>query len=100
MKMKFCIAEEVSRIITEDLPLPTHKYTDKEFCESDDDDDDDDDDVDTVPMPCPLDEREEKNFIYQNRYLMIYTSLFAGMLLQMYQSRSNNPKLMMVSLLS
>ena len=58
MKMKFCIAEEVSRIITEDLPLPTHKYTDKEFCESDDDDDDDDD-VDTVPMPCPLDEREE-----------------------------------------
>ena len=50
--MKFYTAEEVSRIITEDLPLPTHEYTDEEFSASDDD-------VDTVPMPCLLDEREE-----------------------------------------
>ena len=51
--MKFYTAEEVFRIITEDLPLPTHEYTDEEFSEFDDDD------VDTVPMSCPSDEREE-----------------------------------------
>ena len=51
IKMKFYTAEEVSRIVTEDLPLPTHEYTDVEFSESDNDD------VDAVPMPCPLDER-------------------------------------------
>ena len=51
--MKFYTAEEVSRIIAKDLPLPTHEYAAEEFSESDDDD------VDTVTMPCPLDEREE-----------------------------------------
>ena len=51
--MKFYTAEEVFRIVTEDLPLPTHEYTDEEFSEFDDND------VDTVPMSCPSDEREE-----------------------------------------
>ena len=51
--MKLYTAEEVSRIITEYLPLPSHEYTDEKFSESDDDD------VDTVPIPYPLDEREE-----------------------------------------
>ena len=50
IKMRFYTAEEVSRIITEDLPLSTHEYTDDEFSESDDDEDDDDDVVDTVPL--------------------------------------------------
>ena len=58
----------VSRIITEDLPLPTHVYTDEEFSESDDDD------IDTVPMPCPLDEREELHLPEQ---INDDTSLFA-----------------------
>ena len=56
--MKFYTAEEVSRIITEDLPLPTHEYTDEEFSASDED-------VDTVPMPCLLDEREELHLFFQ-----------------------------------
>ena len=65
--MKFYTAEEVSRIITEDLPLPTHEYTDERFSESDDD-------VATVPMPCPLDEREELHLPEQT---IDDTSLFA-----------------------
>ena len=65
--MKFYTAEEVSRVITEDLLLPTHEYTDEEFSESDDD-------VDTVPMPCPLDEREELHLPEQ---IIGDTSLFA-----------------------
>ena len=39
IKLKFHIAKEASQIITEDLPLPTHEYTDEKFSESDDDDD-------------------------------------------------------------
>ena len=66
--MKFYTVEEISRIITEDLPLPTHEYTDEEFSESDNDD------VDTVPMPCPLDEREELHLPGQ---IIDDTSLFA-----------------------
>ena len=66
--MKFYTAEKVSRIITEDLPLPTHEYTDEEFSESDDD-------VDTVPTPCSFDEREELHLPEQ---IIDDTSLFAG----------------------
>ena len=66
--MKFYTAEEVSRIITEDLPLPTHEYTDERFSESDDND------VATVPMPCPLDERKELHLPEQT---IDDTSLFA-----------------------
>ena len=62
IKLKFHIAKEASQIITEDLPLPTHEYTDEKYSESDDDDDDD---VDSVPMPFL--QMKEKNFIYQNR---------------------------------
>ena len=67
--MKFYTAEKVSRIITEDLPLPTHEYTDEEFSVSDDGDV-----ADTVPMPCPLDEREELHLPEQ---VIDDTSLFA-----------------------
>ena len=68
IKIKFYTAEEVSRINTEDLPLPTHEYTFEEFSESDNDD------VDTVLMPCPLDEREELHLPGQ---IIDDTSLFA-----------------------
>ena len=67
--MKFYTAEKVSRIIIEDLPLPTHEYTDEEFSVSDDGDV-----ADTVPMPCPLDEREELHLPEQ---VIDDTSLFA-----------------------
>ena len=67
--MKFYTAEKVSRIITEDLSLPTHEYTDEEFSVSDDGDV-----ADTVPMPCPLDEREELHLPEQ---VIDDTSLFA-----------------------
>ena len=66
--MKFYTADEVSRIIAEDLLFPTHEYTDEKFSESDDND------VDTVPMSCPLDEREELHLPEQ---IIDYTSLFA-----------------------
>ena len=90
MKMKFYTAEEVSRVITEDLLLPTHEYTDEEFSESDDD-------VDTVPMPCPLDEIEELPLPEQ---IIGDTSLFAVNVTSDVSSKSNNLKLMMVRLLN